>query len=142
MRPHLREFVSQERQAGVRNETTKSFPSMFQAPKRTSLSPKLQKVDNFVVGKTPALEPSPHAIASRPRPTSVTNQQLDGAGLGYEPRTIVSYSISGGIGFDPAEILLQAVVYARGDGPACVMPPPRSGAHQDDDDDDDDEEGQ
>lgn len=66
----------------------------------------------------------------------------------------MSYSISGGIGFKkPAEMLLQAVVYARGDGPACVMPPPRSGEKKDggsgggdsDDDrneDDEDEEGQ
>lgn len=36
----------------------------------------------------------------------------------------MSYSISGGIGFKPAQVLLKAVVYARGDGPACVMPPP------------------
>lgn len=45
-------------------------------------------------------------------------------GLDYEPKTLVSYTICGGIGYDRSEVLLQAVVYARGDGPACIMPPP------------------
>lgn len=49
--------------------------------------------------------------------------QSDDESLGFDPRTLVSYTISGGIGFEPPEVLLQAVVYARGDGPACVMPP-------------------
>lgn len=53
-------------------------------------------------------------------------------------------------------MLLQAVVYARGDGPACVMPPLRSGEREDgggrgdkddnsegsDEDDEDEGEGQ
>lgn len=42
-------------------------------------------------------------------------------GLPYQPRTLVSYSISGGIGYRAPAVLLQAVVYARGGGPACVM---------------------
>lgn len=44
--------------------------------------------------------------------------------LRFEPRTLVSYTVSGGMGFEKPNVLLQAVVYARGDGPACVMPPP------------------
>lgn len=47
-----------------------------------------------------------------------------GERLNFEPRTLVSYTISGGMGFEKPNVLLQAVVYARGDGPACVMPPP------------------
>ena len=51
-------------------------------------------------------------------------KQSDGEGLSFEPRTLVSYTISGGMGFEKPNVLLQAVVFARGDGPACVMPPP------------------
>ncbi|CAM9784354.1 unnamed protein product, partial [Sphacelaria rigidula] len=47
----------------------------------------------------------------------------DEAGVGFEPRTLVSYTISGGIGYEPPELLLQAIVYARGNGPACVPAP-------------------
>lgn len=36
----------------------------------------------------------------------------------------MSYSVSGGIGHESSDSLLQAVLYARGDGPACVMTPP------------------
>ncbi|CBN75598.1 hypothetical protein Esi_0148_0039 [Ectocarpus siliculosus] len=69
----------------------------------------------------------------------------DDEGLDYEPRTLVSYSISGGIGYDAPATLLQALVYARGDGPACVMPPPKPKKGDDDVDDndnDDEEEGE
>lgn len=51
-------------------------------------------------------------------------KQFDAEGLRFEPRTLVSYTISGGMGFEKPNVLLQAVVYARGEGPACVMPPP------------------
>lgn len=55
------------------------------------------------------------------------NLDEDEGGLGFHPRTLVSYSISGGIGFQAPEVLLQAVIYARGNGPACVMQPTKEG---------------
>ncbi|CAM9405115.1 unnamed protein product, partial [Scytosiphon promiscuus] len=54
--------------------------------------------------------------------------------LPYPPRTLITYSISGGIGYRPPVVLLQAVVYARGDRPACVMPPPEAREPEGEDD--------
>lgn len=62
----------------------------------------------------------------------------DKAGLGFDPRTLVSYTISGGVGFEPPEVLLQAVIYARGNGPACVISP---GSEEGDDGNMDEDEG-
>ena len=62
------------------------------------------------------------------KPLSLSSRDVyphmqSGDGLDYDPKTLVSYTVYGGIGYDRPEVLLQAVVYARGDGPACVMPP-------------------
>lgn len=62
----------------------------------------------------------------------------DKAGVGFDPRTLVSYTITGAVGFEPPEVILQAVVYARGNGPACVVP---STVEQCDSEDKDEDEG-
>lgn len=62
--------------------------------------------------------------------------------MAFEPRTVVTYTISGGIDFERPEVLLEAVVYAREDGPGCILRRngPKAGGKDSEDNDDDEED--
>lgn len=51
--------------------------------------------------------------------------------MDFDPQTVVSYTITGGIDYGEPELLLHALVYARQDGPA--FPAARKGGLDPDD---------